>query len=92
MSTADEKTFAAYGAASKVMGGVSRTVFGRMLRWLTPKQADELGWAGDADHARLMQEPLRARALLNFAAVTLILLLFWEIGRASCRERVCYAV
>ncbi len=77
MSTADEKTFAAYGTASKVMGGLSRTVFGRMLRWLTPKQADELGWAGDADHARLMQEPLRARALLNFAAVTLILLLFW---------------
>lgn len=77
MSTADEKTFAAYGATSKALGGVSRTVFGRLLRWLTPKQADDLGWAGDADHARLMQEPLRARALLNFAAVTLILLLFW---------------
>ncbi len=85
MSSVDEKTFAAYGATSKVLGGASRTIFGRMLRWLTPKQADDLDWAGDADYARLQQEPLRARTLLNFAAVTLLLLLFWA-ANASVDE------
>jgi adhesin transport system membrane fusion protein len=77
MSTSDEKIFQAYGLASRAMGGVGRTVFGRLLRRLTPTREEDLGWAGDADLARLQQEPLRARSLLNFAAVTLLLLLFW---------------
>ena len=77
MSTIDEKTFKAYGVTTRVLGRASQSVFGRMLRWMTPRREDDLGWAGDADWARLQQEPLRARALLNFAAVTLLLLLFW---------------
>lgn len=85
MSTADEKTFAAYGTASKVLGIFGRSIFGRMLRRLTPKGPEDLDWAGDADLARLQQEPLRARTLLNFSLVTLILLLFWA-GNAQIDE------
>ncbi len=77
MSTIDEKTFQAYGATTRVLGRASRPIFGGLLRWMTPKRQDDLGWAGDADWARLEQEPLRARGLLNVAVVTLLLLLFW---------------
>lgn len=46
-------------------------------RWIPPKPDDALDWAVDADWARLQQEPLRARALLRWAAAVLVLLLAW---------------
>lgn len=45
-------------------------------RWLTPVHQYK-DWVDDADWARLQQEPLRARALLYFTALILILLLLW---------------
>lgn len=46
-------------------------------RWIPPAPDDALDWAVDADWARLQQEPLRARALLRWAAATIGVLLLW---------------
>lgn len=54
------------------------SVLGRLVKRLTPVQEpDRLDWAGDADWARLQQEPLRARSLLRLAAVVMASLLLW---------------
>ncbi len=56
----------------------STTMFGSLVKRLTPVEAqDRFDWAGDADWARLQQEPLRARSLLRVAASALLLLLIW---------------
>jgi adhesin transport system membrane fusion protein len=46
-------------------------------RWIPPKPEESLGWTADADWARLEQEPLRARALLRWAALVVFALLVW---------------
>lgn len=57
---------------------LSATALGRLVKQLTPVEKQEgLDWAGDADWARLQQEPLRARSLLRLAAAVLLLLLIW---------------
>jgi adhesin transport system membrane fusion protein len=51
-------------------GAVSDSVFGRLVKRLTPVESpDRLDWAGDADWARLQQDPLRARGLLRIVAL-----------------------
>jgi adhesin transport system membrane fusion protein len=56
----------------------SAATFGSLVKRLTPvEEQDRFDWAGDADWARLQQEPLRARSLLRVAACALLLLLLW---------------
>lgn len=52
----------------------SERVFGRLA---PPEREDGLDWAGDADWARLQQEPLRARMLLRGVAAVVLILLVW---------------
>jgi membrane fusion protein, adhesin transport system len=46
-------------------------------RWIPARPDDALDWAVDADWARLQQEPLRARALLRWTVVSLVVLTLW---------------
>ena len=78
MAELNEKAFQQIGRAVKTGGVASDSVFGRMVKRLTPAgSAESLDWADDADWARLQQEPLRARALLRLAVLFLLLLVLW---------------
>lgn len=46
-------------------------------RWIPPAPDDTQGWSADADWARLEQAPLRARYLLRFIGVLIVVLLIW---------------
>jgi adhesin transport system membrane fusion protein len=67
--------------------------FDPLVKRLTPVEGPEqFEWAGDADWARLNQEPLRARSLLWLAAGAFLLLLLWasfakidEVTRGEAR-------
>jgi adhesin transport system membrane fusion protein len=70
--------FDAVGRATSRLSGIARPLIDRLFsRILPPAQADSLDWAGDADWARLQQEPLRARALLRVALLVFVLLVLW---------------
>lgn len=45
--------------------------------WVPPPPDPKAGWGPDADWARLQQEPLRARALLRWTGLIVLLLLVW---------------
>ncbi len=78
MAELNEKAFLQIGRAVKTGGAASDSIFGRMVKRLTPAgTAESLDWADDADWARLQQEPLRARALLRLAVLFLLLLVLW---------------
>lgn len=78
MAELNEKAFQQIGRAVKTGGAASDSVFGSMVKRLTPAgTAESLDWADDADWARLQQEPLRARALLRLAVLFLLLLVLW---------------
>ena len=78
MAELNEKAFEQIGRAVKTGGAASDSVFGHMVKRLTPAgTAESLDWADDADWARLQQEPLRARALLRLAVLFLLLLVLW---------------
>ncbi|MDD2180577.1 HlyD family type I secretion periplasmic adaptor subunit [Acidovorax sp. D2M1] len=78
MAELNEKAFHQIGRVVKTGGGASDSIFGRMVKRLTPAgPAESLDWADDADWARLQQEPLRARALLRLAVLFLLLLVLW---------------
>ena len=46
-------------------------------RWLTPINEQSHDWLDDADWAKIQQEPLRARLLLNAIAIVFLVLLVW---------------
>ena len=46
-------------------------------RWIPPRPDESMGWAADADWARLDQEPLRARYLLRWIGIILLVFLLW---------------
>jgi adhesin transport system membrane fusion protein len=93
MANRDEKLFAQTTALIKGTSGASAATFGPLVTRLTPTDDQEqLDWAGDADWARLQQEPLRARRLLRLAAGALVLLVVWaafaqldEVTRGEAR-------
>ena len=93
MAWLSEKAFERTGAWLKRSTDPSPGVFNPLIKRLTPvEQAEGLDWAGDADWARLQQEPLRARGLLRIAAGALVLLLIWatfaqldEVTRGDAR-------
>ena len=50
----------------------------RLMRdWVPTAPDPNTGWSADADWARLQQEPLRARALLRWMSLILVILLIW---------------
>lgn len=73
-------------AGAPVVGGAPAPRPGRLrqaldrgfARWIPPRPDDALDWAADADWARLQQEPLRARALLRWAGLSVGVLLLWS--------------
>lgn len=89
----NKKAFESSGDAIGKASQTSASAFGPLVKRLTPIDVDDnLDWAGDADWARLQQEPLRARQLLRLAAAALVLLIVWaafaeidEITRGEAR-------
>jgi len=56
----------------------TRPVMDRLFaKWIPPRPEESLGWAADADWARLDQEPLRARYLLRWIGLILLAFLLW---------------
>lgn len=74
-----QEGFEKIGQVSRKAGGKGRGFIDRLFqRWIPVEEEEPLDWAGDADWARLQQEPVRARAILRMFAATLILLLIWS--------------
>ncbi len=80
-----EKLPPAAMAMAESAGRLSGRLSGRLrpwidrafARWIPPAPDPALGWGVDADWAQLQQEPLRARALLRGAAITIVVLVVW---------------
>lgn len=93
MAWLSEKVFKRIGLIARHGARPSQAAFGGLVQKMGPIDAsDQLDWAGDADWARLQQEPLRAKSLLRLAALALILLLVWaafapidEVTRGQAR-------
>ena len=93
MAWFSEKAFERSGTLIGRASKTSDAAFGPLVKRLTPiEDTDKLDWAGDADWARLQQEPLRARGLLRIVAGALILMIIWaafapidEITRGDAR-------
>ncbi len=93
MAWFNQKAFQRVGDLLSRSARSSQATFGPLVTRLTPTdEKDHLDWAGDADWARLQQEPLRARQLLRLAAGALLLLLIWaafasidEVTRGEAR-------
>ena len=49
----------------------------RLKNWFPPPPDPNADWSSGADWARLQQEPLRARALLRWTALVVVLLIGW---------------
>lgn len=89
----NKKTFERTGAVLENSARSSDVAFGALVKRLTPVDDQErLDWAGDADWARLQQEPLRARSLLRLAAAAVLVMLIWaafakidEVTRGEAR-------
>lgn len=78
MADLGEKSFERLGALIKEGEKSSESGFGRLVKRLTPaEEGAQLDWVGEADWARLQQEPLRARRLLRIAAGVMVLLVIW---------------
>ena len=93
MAWFSQKAFQRLGDLVTRSARSSQATFGPLVARLTPiEEKDHLDWAGDADWARLQQEPLRARQLLRLAAVALLIMLIWaafasidEVTRGEAR-------
>lgn len=93
MAWISQKAFERSGDAIERSGAVSRSIFGSLVKRLTPIDIpDRLDWADDVDWARLQQEPLRAKNLLRIVALALLVMLVWaafaqidEITRGDAR-------
>ncbi|MGM0553635.1 MAG: HlyD family type I secretion periplasmic adaptor subunit [Pseudomonadota bacterium] len=59
-------------------GAARAPLLDRLFRpWLTRANGDHRDWASDADWATIQERPLRARALLYGALITVVLLVYW---------------
>jgi adhesin transport system membrane fusion protein len=78
MAWFNENSFDRIGRTVKRTTQSAQSRFDPLFKRLTPiEDEDNLDWAGDADWARLQQEPLRARSLLRLAAAALLVMLVW---------------
>ncbi len=88
-----ENAFKRTGDLVKRTAAAGDASFGPFVKRLTPVEDDEqAGWVGEADWARLQQEPLRARLLLRVVGVSMVVLLIWaafakvdEVTRGEAR-------
>lgn len=93
MALFNKKAFDGTGNLIQRAAKASDYTFGPLVKRLTPiDEKEDLDWAGDADWARLQQEPLRARSLLRLAAAALLIMLVWaafakidEVTRGEAR-------
>jgi adhesin transport system membrane fusion protein len=93
MAWFNQKAFDRSGSMIQRASKSSEATFGPLVKRLTPVETtDNLDWAGDADWARLQQDPLRARGLLRIVAGALIVMVVWaafapidEITRGDAR-------
>jgi adhesin transport system membrane fusion protein len=93
MAWFNENAFKRTGDLVKRTAAAGDASFGPFVKRLTPVEDDEqAGWVGEADWARLQQEPLRARLLLRVVGVTMVVLLIWaafakvdEVTRGEAR-------
>ena len=94
MAWFSEKAFQRLGDLVTRSASSSEATFGPLVKRLTPTddEQDQLDWAGDADWARLQQEPLRAKRLLRLAGGALLLMVIWaafasidEVTRGEAR-------
>ncbi|MDR1854552.1 MAG: HlyD family type I secretion periplasmic adaptor subunit [Azoarcus sp.] len=71
--------FESVGKVSSRMAAPVRPVLDRFFDALLPAlpSSDDLNWGDEADWARLQQEPLRARRLLRWVVLVVVLLLIW---------------
>ena len=77
MANQQKKLFDFLGRLASRLSTMATPLFGHWLARLFPARAENLDWAGDADWARIQQEPLRSRAILKLMGVTLLALLIW---------------
>jgi len=78
MADSRQRAFEQIGAVSEQVARPVQPLTDRLFARLTPPAREEnLDWAGDADWARIEQEPLRARMLMRVLAVTIVALLIW---------------
>ena len=89
MTSLNKKAFEGTGSLIQRANKASDKTFGPLIKRLTPiEEPEHLDWAGDADWARLQQEPLRARSLLRLAALVLLVLVVWAAGKAMYRRHL----
>ncbi len=73
-----EKYFKKIGLWLEKVGVPASTFIDKIYqRWLAPINEQSHDWLSDADWARVQQEPLRARLLLNAIAIVFLILLLW---------------
>ena len=74
------KAFEQVGKAAVRMSPTKGSFFDRLFDRLLPSMPtnQELDWSGEADWARMQQEPLRARGLLWIVSLAVVLLLVWS--------------
>lgn len=93
MSGIEQRGFEGIGKAAECLGTVGRPVFGGAVAHLgSPTRGETDDWVGDAEWARLQEEPLRARALLRITVLVLAILIGWatvaevdEVTRGDAR-------
>jgi len=93
MAWFNEKAFNRTGDLLKRSAAAGHSTFGPFVKRLTPTDdSSQSDWAGEADWARLQQEPLRARLLLRVVGIALLVLLVWaafakvdEVTRGEAR-------
>ena len=79
MAWFSEKAFHRTGRLMQKAGAVSQSSFGPLVKRLNPVEDSEYSdWEGEADWARLQQDPLRARLLMRVVGITLIVLIVWS--------------
>ncbi len=93
MAWFNEKAFHRTGELMAKTAESGNKTFGPLVKRLTPIEDNaQMDWAGEADWARLQQDPLRARMLMRVVGITLIVLVVWaafapidEVTRGEAR-------
>ena len=77
MMKLQQRLFEFIGTVTERLSKVGTPIFGKWLERVFPAKNENLDWAGDADWARLQQEPLRARAMVKLVLLTVAILTLW---------------
>lgn len=78
MGVSGQKAFESIAAVSGRVSKPARPLLDRFFsRLIAPASDERRDWSGDADWARIQQEPLRARLLVRSLAAVALLLVLW---------------